>query len=58
MNANAFDRYLERASAVHRLDPRVKVIVTLAFIVAVALLPDGTWAAYGAATGRRPRLRR
>ena len=49
MNANAFDRYLERASAVHRLDPRVKVIVTLAFIVAVALLPDGTWAAYGAA---------
>ena len=49
MNANAFDRYLERASAVHRLDPRVKVLLTLAFVVAVALLPDGAWAATGAA---------
>ncbi len=49
MNANAFDRYLERSSAVHRLDPRVKVLVTLAFIVAVSLLPNGAWAAYGAA---------
>ena len=49
MNANAFDRYLERASAVHRLDPRVKVLITLVFIVAVALLPDGAWAAAGAA---------
>jgi cobalt/nickel transport system permease protein len=49
MNANAFDRYLEGASAVHRLDPRVKVLVTLAFIVAVALLPDAAWVAYGAA---------
>ena len=49
MNANAFDRYLEGASAVHRLDPRVKVLVTLAFILAVALLPVGAWAAYGLA---------
>ena len=49
MNANTFDRYLERSSPVHRLDPRVKVLVTLAFIVAVALLPDGAWAATGAA---------
>ena len=49
MNANAFDRYLERASPVHRLDPRVKVLVTLAFILAVALLPDGAWLACGLA---------
>jgi cobalt/nickel transport system permease protein len=49
MNANAFDRYLEGASPVHRLDPRVKVLVALAFIVAVALLPDAAWPAYGAA---------
>jgi cobalt/nickel transport system permease protein len=46
MNAGTFDRYLERQSAVHRLDPRVKVILTLAFIVSVALLPDGAWASY------------
>ena len=46
MNANTFDRYLERASAVHRLDPRVKVVVALAFIIAVALLPDGAWMAF------------
>jgi cobalt/nickel transport system permease protein len=51
MNANTFDRYLARASAVHRLDPRVKVVVTLAFIVGVALLPDGAWAVYGLAAG-------
>lgn len=49
MNAGAFDRYLERQSAVHRLDPRVKVVVTVGFIVSVALLPDGAWAAYLAA---------
>lgn len=49
MNANAFDRYLERASMVHRLDPRVKVVVALAFILSVALLPEAAWLAYGAA---------
>lgn len=49
MNATTFDRYLERASAVHRLDPRVKVVVAVAFIVSVALLPDGAWLVYGMA---------
>ncbi|WP_374685655.1 cobalt ECF transporter T component CbiQ [Promineifilum sp.] len=49
MNANAFDRYLERPSPLHRLDPRVKVVLTLAFIVSVALLPERAWAAYLAA---------
>ena len=51
MNVGAFDRYLARASVVHRLDPRVKVVVTLAFIVGVALRPDGAWAVYGLAVG-------
>ena len=41
-----FDRYLTRPSAVHRLDPRVKVVLTLAFILSAALLPDGAWVAY------------
>jgi cobalt/nickel transport system permease protein len=49
MNAGNFDRFLARVSAVHRLDPRVKVLATLAFIVSVALLPDGAWPVYGAA---------
>ncbi len=49
MNATTFDRYLEGASAVHRLDPRVKVLVALGFILGVALLPDAAWMAYGAA---------
>lgn len=49
MNANSFDRYLARSSSVHRLDPRVKVVLTLAFIVSVGLLPDGAWAAYAGA---------
>lgn len=47
MHTNAFDRYLERESAVHHLDPRVKVLLAVGFIVAVALLPEGAWAAYG-----------
>ena len=38
MNANTFDRYLARASAVHRLDPRVKVVAAVA-VMAVA----GPW---------------
>jgi cobalt/nickel transport system permease protein len=49
MNAGNFDRFLARASAVHRLDPRVKVLAALAFIVSVALLPDGAWPVYGVA---------
>lgn len=50
MNPN-FDRYLERASVVHRLDPRVKVVAVVAFIVSVAVLPDGAWGAMAAAWG-------
>jgi cobalt/nickel transport system permease protein len=47
MHFDAFDRYHESASFIHRLDPRVKVSVTLAFILSNALLPDGAWAAFG-----------
>jgi cobalt/nickel transport system permease protein len=48
-HANAFDRYLERESPLHQLDPRVKVVVAVTFIVSVALLPDAAWALYAAA---------
>jgi cobalt/nickel transport system permease protein len=47
MHSDAFDRYHEKESFVHRLDPRVKVIVTIAFILSNVLLPDGAWMAFG-----------
>jgi cobalt/nickel transport system permease protein len=47
MHFDAFDRYHETESFVHRLDPRVKVVVTVAFILSNALLPDGAWIAFG-----------
>jgi len=47
MHADAFDRYHEAESPLHRLDPRVKVVVAVLFILSNALLPDGAWAAFG-----------
>lgn len=47
MHFDAFDRYHETESFIHRLDPRVKVAVTVAFILSNALLPDGAWIAFG-----------
>ncbi len=45
----SFDRYRAADSLVHRLDPRVKVLATIAFIVSNVLLPDGAWIAFGLA---------
>jgi cobalt/nickel transport system permease protein len=47
MHFDAFDRYHETNSFIHRLDPRVKVAVTVTFILSNALLPDGAWIAFG-----------
>lgn len=47
MHADAFDRYREIESQIHRLDPRAKTIITLLFIVSNAVLPDGSWLAFG-----------
>jgi cobalt/nickel transport system permease protein len=47
MHSDAFDRYHHGHSPVHNLDPRLKVIVTIAFILSNALLPDGAWVAFG-----------
>src|SRR6266511_2805364 len=47
MHFDAFDRYRESESFLHRLDPRVKVAMTVAFILSNALLPDGAWIAFG-----------
>ena len=46
MHFDAFDRYHETDSFLHRLDPRIKVVVTVAFILSNALLPDGAWIAF------------
>jgi len=47
MHADAFDRFHEAESRLHHLDPRIKVVVTVLFILSNALLPDGAWAAFG-----------
>jgi cobalt/nickel transport system permease protein len=47
MHFDAFDRYHESHSFLHRLDPRVKVVATFAFILSNALLPDAAWIAFG-----------
>jgi len=46
MHSDAFDRYHHHDSPLHRLDPRVKVVVVIAFILSNALLPDGAWMAF------------
>lgn len=46
MHSDAFDRYHHGHSLIHDLDPRVKVVVTIAFILSNALLPDGAWMAF------------
>lgn len=38
-----FEYYQLRDSFIHQLDPRVKLILTLLFILATVLLPDGAW---------------
>jgi len=40
------DQYRARPSAIHRLDPRVKVVVAVLFILACSLVPVGAWAGF------------
>jgi cobalt/nickel transport system permease protein len=49
MHANAFDRYRHGHSLLHGLDARVKVLITVAYILSNVLLPDGAWFAFGLA---------
>jgi len=46
MHVHFLDPYRHAESPVHRLDPRVKFVLTLAFILATALTPHGAWPAY------------
>lgn len=44
-STSALDRYIHGQSPVHSMDARVKLLLALAFILAMALLPPGSWAA-------------
>jgi cobalt/nickel transport system permease protein len=46
MHVNPFDAYRAEDSFWHRLDPRVKFILTLAFVLCVSLTPVGAWPVY------------
>lgn len=51
MHINTFDRYESRTSLIHDLDPRVKVVITVLFIISNVLLPDGAWLSFLLAWG-------
>lgn len=51
MAGQAFDRYITGHSLVHRLDPRLKVVVTLGFALSLLLLADGAWLAFALSWG-------
>jgi len=46
MHINTFDHYQTLDSPIHRLDPRVKIVITVLFIISNVLLPDGAWLAF------------
>lgn len=43
MKHGFIDQYSDRDSLIHKLDPRTKLITTMAFILAVALTPPSRW---------------
>ena len=51
MYANTFDRYETGSSLIHRLDPRLKIVLTVLFIISNVTLPDGAWLAFLLAWG-------
>ena len=46
MHIHFLDPYRPRASLIHRLDPRIKFALALAFILTAALTPPGAWPVY------------
>lgn len=46
MKHSFIDKYSDRDSLIHRLDPRTKFIITLLFILAVVLTPPNQWLAF------------
>lgn len=46
MHVHFLDPYRPGESSLHRLDPRVKFVLVLGFILTTALIPVGAWPAY------------
>jgi cobalt/nickel transport system permease protein len=46
MRHSFLDRYRHGTSLVHRLDPRLKLLATLAFVLVVTTTPPGNWLAF------------
>lgn len=46
MHAHFLDPHRPRGSLIHQLDPRVKLVLALAFILTTALVPPGAWPVY------------
>ncbi len=46
MHIHFLDPYKDGESPVHQLDPRVKLVLVLAFILTTALTPSGAWPVY------------
>jgi cobalt/nickel transport system permease protein len=46
MHVHFLDPYRPGASPIHKLDPRVKLVLALAFIVTASLTPVGAWPIY------------
>jgi cobalt/nickel transport system permease protein len=47
MHVHWLDQYRHAVSPVHRLDARVKLLLTLAYVLVASLIPVGAWPAYG-----------
>lgn len=47
MHVDIADQFHFTQSRIHSLDPRVKVLITVGLILSNAILPDGSWAAFG-----------
>jgi cobalt/nickel transport system permease protein len=47
MHTHWIDQYRHGISSVHQLDARVKLLLTLAYILVASLTPIGAWPAYG-----------
>jgi cobalt/nickel transport system permease protein len=46
MRHSFLDRYRQGTSLIHHLDPRLKLLATLAFVLAVTTTPPGNWIAF------------
>jgi cobalt/nickel transport system permease protein len=46
MHIHAFDQYRAHDSLIHDLDPRAKVLITVAYVLSNAFLPDGSWLSF------------